>query len=75
MGSHPYSMDYISDKATYRAVMFACKLLQEGNNYTKAIGVACRYYKANPDDVRHFVSQRGARKQANRNSRKYMEDN
>ena len=59
-----YSMDYINDKNTYKAVMFVCDLLKKGNSYTKAIGIACNYYGANPHDVRHFVSQRGARKQA-----------
>lgn len=71
MASHPYSMDYISDRATYKAVMFACDLLKQGKSYTSAIGIACRYYEANPDDVRHFVSQRSGRKQANIKSRKY----
>ena len=71
MASHPYSMDYIGDRATYKAVMFACDLLKQGKSYTSAIGIACRYYKANPDDVRHFVSQRSGRKQANIKSRKY----
>ena len=64
-------MDYISDRATYKAVMFACDLLKQGKSYTSAIGIACRYYEANPDDVRHFVSQRSGRKQANIKSRKY----
>jgi hypothetical protein len=71
MASHPYSMDYISDRATYKAVMFACNLLKQGKSYTSAIGIACRYYKANPDDVRHFVSQRSGRKQANIKSRRF----
>jgi hypothetical protein len=71
MASHPYSMDYINDKATYKAVMFACNLLKQGKSYTSAIGIACRYYGANPDDVRHFVSQRSGRKQANIKSRRF----
>lgn len=66
-----YSMDYIDDKNTYKAVMFACELLKKGNSFTKAIGIACNYYKANPADVRHFVSQRGARKQADKRNSKY----
>lgn len=74
MANHPYSMDYISDKSTYKAVMLACDLLKKGNSYAKAIGIACSYYDANPDDVRHFVSQRSGRKQANIKSRKYKED-
>ena len=71
MANHPYSMDFISDKNTFKAVMFACELLKKGESYTKAIGVACRYYGANPDDVRHYVSQRSGRKQANIKARKY----
>ena len=71
MASHPYSMDYINDKATYKAVMFACNLLKQGKSYKSAIGIACRYYGANPDDVRHFVSQRSGRKQANIKSRRF----
>lgn len=71
MGSHAYSMDYIDDPNTFKAVMFACDLLKEGRSYTKAIGIASSYYKVNPDDVRHFVSQRSGRKQANIKARKY----
>lgn len=71
MANYAYPMDYISDKNTYKAVMFACNLLKKGNSYTKAIGIACSYYDVNPDDVRHFVSQRSGRKQANRKARKY----
>ena len=74
MANHAYSMDYIPDKNTYKAVMFACELLKKGESYTKAIGVSCTYYDANPDDVRHYVSQRSARKQANMKSRLYKED-
>lgn len=70
MANHPYAMDYIQDKNTYKAVMFACSLLKEGKSYTKAIGIACSYYDANPDDVRHYVSQRSGRKQANKAARK-----
>lgn len=69
--NHAYPMDYINDKATYKAVMFACDLLKKGKSYTSAIGIACKYYKANPNDVRHFVSQRSGRKQANAKSAKY----
>lgn len=28
--NHAYPMDYINDKATYKAVMFACDLLKKG---------------------------------------------
>ena len=59
VSSHPYSMDYISDRDTYMAVMFACKLLKQGNSYTKAIGIASNYYDVNPDDVRHLSRKEG----------------
>ena len=75
MSSYGYLMDYIDDPDTYKAVMFACNLLKKGNSYTKSIGVASNYYDVNPDDVRHFVSQRGRRKQVNIKNRKYKEDN
>lgn len=71
MGSHAYPMDYIDDRKTFKAVMFACDLLKKGKSYTSAIGIACNYYGANPNDVRHFVSQRSGRKQANMKSQKY----
>lgn len=70
MANHAYSMDYISDKDTFRAVMFACKLLKGGKSYTKSIAIACDYYGVNPDDVRHFVAQRGGRARANKARRK-----
>lgn len=71
MANHAYAMDYIDNKDTYKAVMFACKLLQQGKSYTSAIGIACNYYDANPEDVKHFVSQRSGRKQANKKNKKY----
>lgn len=71
MANHGYLMDYIDDKNLYRAVMFACKMIRNGDSYTRAIGVASNYYKVNPNDVRHFVSQRSARTQANRRNQKY----
>lgn len=74
MANHPYAMDYIDDKDTFKAVMYACNLLKKGISYNKAIGIACNTYDANPDDVRHFVSQRSGRKQANKKARKYSED-
>lgn len=71
MSNHAYFMDYIPDRNTYKAVMFACNMLKKGESYNKAIGIACSYYDANPDDVRHFVSQRSGRKQANKKARLY----
>lgn len=71
MSNYAYFMDYIPDRNTYKAVMFACNMLKKGESYNKAIGIACSYYDANPDDVRHFVSQRSGRKQANKKARLY----
>lgn len=71
MANHAYSMDYIDDKNTYKAVMFACNLLKKGNSYTKSVAIASKYYDANPDDVRHFLSQRSGRSQANKKGSKY----
>mgnify|MGYP006923245020 CR=1 FL=1 len=71
MANHAYPMDYIEDKDTYKAVMFACKLLKQGKSYTSAVGIACNYYDANPEDVRHYLSQRSGRKQANIKNKKH----
>lgn len=65
MAYHSYSMDYIEDKDVYKAVMFACQLLKQGKSYTSAIGISSNYYDVNPEEVRHYVSQRSGRKQAN----------
>lgn len=71
--NHPYIMDYIDDPKTFKAVMFACELLKKGNSYNKAVAIASRYYDVSPDDIRHFVSQRSARKQENMKNRRYKE--
>ena len=74
MSNWAYDMDYIDDKDTFKAVMWVCKMLKEGKTYNSAIGIACRYYDVNPNDVRHFVAQRSGRKQANIKRRRYKED-
>lgn len=63
---YDYIMDYIADKDTYKAVMFACRMIRQGTNYNQAIRTACRYYDCDMDDVRHYVSQRGSRIQKER---------
>lgn len=63
---HKYVMDYIEDPVVYKAVMFACNLLKKGNSYNSAILISSNYYRVDPDDVRHYVSQRSGRSQANR---------
>ena len=58
-----YLMDYIEDKDTYKAVMFACNMLKQGKEYNQAIRIASNYYDVDMDDVRHYVAQRGRRVQ------------
>lgn len=60
---YDYMMDYINDKDVYKAVMFACKMIREGKDFHQAIRTASRYYDVDMDDVRHYVSQRGRRRQ------------
>ena len=62
---HRYSMDFIDDKQTYKAVMFACDMLKNGTAYSKAVRVASDYYDVDPYEVRHYLSQKSGRKQAN----------
>ena len=60
---HKYMMDYISDKDTYKAVMYACKLIsQYGKDYHTAVRIASHHYGVDMDDVRHYMSQRAGRK-------------
>ncbi len=68
---YPYVMDFIDDRATYKAVMFAANMLRNGETFNKAVAVASRYYDVNPLDIRHFLSQRSGRSQANKKSRRY----
>ena len=56
-----YAMDYCEDKNTFRAVMFACKMMKDGKGVRTACRIAAHHYKCDVDDVHHFVSQRGAR--------------
>ncbi len=56
-----YIMDYIPNKNTYKAVMFACKMIKSGTGFHQAIRTACRYHGADMDEVRHYVAQRGGR--------------
>lgn len=39
---YDYIMDYIADKDTYKAVMFACRMIRQGTNYNQAIRTACK---------------------------------
>ncbi len=56
-----YAMDYISDKDTYKAVMFACKMIKDGKGVRTSCRIAAHYYQCDVDDVNHYVSQRGGR--------------
>ena len=64
-----YAIVYLTEGGS--AKLLTVDAIDKGESYTKAIAVASRYYDANPDDVRHFVSQRSGRKQANKKSAKY----
>ena len=59
---YDYLMDYIPDKAVYKAVMFACRMIRQGKDFGQAIRTASRYYDVDMDDVQHYVAQRGGRK-------------
>ena len=58
---HAYVMDYISDKDTYRAVMFARKMIRDGTRPSIAIRKAAYYYQVDMSDVAHYVAQTGGR--------------
>lgn len=64
---YDYIMDYISDKDVYKAVMFACQMVRQGRDFHTAVRIASRYYDVDMDDVRHYVSQRGRRRQVEEN--------
>ncbi len=59
---YDYIMDYISDKDTYKAVMFAAKMMREGKDKQQAIRTASRYYDVDMTDVAHYLGQRGGRR-------------
>ena len=58
---HAYVMDYISDKDTYRAVMFARQMIRNGTHAPIAIRKAAHYYQVDMSDVAHYVAQTGGR--------------
>lgn len=68
-----YSMDYISDKQLYRAVMYACSLMKPpyNKNYSDAIGISARTYNCKYEDIQHYVSQRSGRKKGKNLGTKY----
>lgn len=65
MSGYVYQMEYIADKDLYRAVMFAAKMVREGEYKGLAIKKAAYYYQVSMADVAHYLGQRGGRKYAN----------
>lgn len=63
VATSPYMMDYISDKDTYKAVMYACKLISTyGKRYHEAVRIASYTYKVPMEVIRHYMSQRSGRR-------------
>lgn len=56
-----YLMDKASDKDTFKAVMFACKMIRRGSLPGNAIRTASRYYDCDMQEVAMLVGQRGGR--------------
>lgn len=52
---YEYAMDYIADKDTYKAVMWARKMIREGTRAPIAIGKAAYHYDVDMSDVAHYV--------------------
>ena len=58
---YDYLMDKASDKDTFKAVMFACKMIRQGSLPSNAIRTASRYYDCDMSEVAQLVGQRGGR--------------
>ena len=58
-------MEYIADKKVYASVMFAKKLLAQGNEFTDAVGIASHYYNVAFEETRKYLAQ--CRKHTNNN--------
>lgn len=63
-----YTMDYIPDKTLYAAVMFACKMIREGESAPLAMSIAANYYGVARSDVNFYVSQRSGRRKKTKTS-------
>lgn len=62
VATSPYAMDYISDKDTYKAVMYCCSLIRKyKKGYHEAVRIASYTYKVPMEDIRHYMSQRSGR--------------
>ena len=53
-------MDYIKDKALYKAVMFARLMIRKRTSPQTAIYRAAKHYNCNITDVAHYVGQAAA---------------
>ena len=56
-----HTMDYISDKTVYRAVMFARKMIGNGTTPGMANTIAAKYYGVSVCDVARYTGQHAAR--------------
>lgn len=63
---YEYLMDKASDKDTFKAVMFACKMIRQGMMPANAIRKASMYYDCDMSEVAKLVGQRGGRTNAER---------
>lgn len=63
---YDYLMDKASDKDTFKAVMFACKMIREGKTPQNAIRTASRYYDCDMAEVAKLIGQRGGRTRGER---------
>lgn len=67
---YDYLMDKASDVDTYKAVMFASKMIRDGRSPSNAIRIASRYYDCDMSEVAKLVGQRGGRTNAEKRHEK-----
>lgn len=65
----PYLMEYIQDKALYKAVMWSRKMIREGLDPRLAHSRAAKYHRVSIHDVAHHVGTVGGNVQAKRRKR------
>ena len=61
-----YEMDYIADKALYKAIMFARSMIRAGTQPGVANTRAAKYYGVSVSDVARYTGQTGGRVAARR---------
>ena len=66
IAKHQYVMDYIDDPVLFKAVMFACSMIRNGQSVSVAIRKASKYYNRDMSDIAFYVGQRGGRRKAER---------